>query len=586
MSYAPVTIRPKPGIQRDGTRFAAESYIDGQWSRFQRGGPRKMGGYRALTTLSEIPRSLHSFNTTGVNYVHAGTASFLNQVRVSLAGASPANDRTPTVAYTASADALWQFDTLYDPINNAAPTLYAHPGWNLTDIDNAVESPVYFGTATAATVLAPLSLPIDTSSFTVATFTATTAVGSPTLTVVSSTTNLRKGQTITGAGIPANTYILSVDSGTQITMSRNATAAAAGVSITAAVGGVSGGLLALFPYLMVFDSNGRVNWSTATDPNDFWGTGSGQAYITGQKIVRGLIARGGAGTSPSALLWTLEALIRVTFSGGSTTFNFDTVSDDITVLSSRSIVEVDGIYMWAGTDRFLMYNGVVREIPNTFNANWFFDNINYAARQKAFAFKDARWGEVWWCYPRGSATECTHAVVYNYREGYWYDTELPNSGRSCALPAQVYPYPIMGGVLASSSTYTLWQHNVGTDEVNGGSSVPVRAYIETNDVSLVSLPQNAQDKALSIGFVEPDFVQMGDMTVTVTGSANARASDVDTETHTFAATPATRFEQVVPCKSTLRQLRLRFTSDAVGGHYEMGRVIAHVQPADGQMLGA
>jgi hypothetical protein len=39
----------KPGIQRDGTLFDKEFYVDGQWVRFQRGRPRKIGGYRQIT---------------------------------------------------------------------------------------------------------------------------------------------------------------------------------------------------------------------------------------------------------------------------------------------------------------------------------------------------------------------------------------------------------------------------------------------------------------------------------------------------------------------------------------------------------
>ena len=39
----------KAGIQRDGTIFDKEFYSDGQWVRFQRGRPRKMGGYSAIT---------------------------------------------------------------------------------------------------------------------------------------------------------------------------------------------------------------------------------------------------------------------------------------------------------------------------------------------------------------------------------------------------------------------------------------------------------------------------------------------------------------------------------------------------------
>ena len=39
------------GIQRDGTVLDNKYYNDGQWVRFQRGRPRKVGGYRQMTNL-------------------------------------------------------------------------------------------------------------------------------------------------------------------------------------------------------------------------------------------------------------------------------------------------------------------------------------------------------------------------------------------------------------------------------------------------------------------------------------------------------------------------------------------------------
>ena len=67
------------------------------------------------------------------------------------------------------------------------------------------------------------------------TFTATTVSGSPTVTAIASTTGMYKGMAITGTGIPASTVILSVDSGTQITLSANATASNVGVTLTRSV---------------------------------------------------------------------------------------------------------------------------------------------------------------------------------------------------------------------------------------------------------------------------------------------------------------------------------------------------------------
>lgn len=62
--------------------------------------------------------------------------------------------------------------------------------------------------------------------------TGTTATGSAAITSMSNTTSLANGMPVSGAGIPAGAYIVSVDSASQITISANATANGAGVTLT------------------------------------------------------------------------------------------------------------------------------------------------------------------------------------------------------------------------------------------------------------------------------------------------------------------------------------------------------------------
>ncbi len=62
----PIKIHSAPGIKRDGTVLEGQNYIDGQWCRFQRGRPRKIGGYQAVTsTVPEVARGMTSSAPTG-----------------------------------------------------------------------------------------------------------------------------------------------------------------------------------------------------------------------------------------------------------------------------------------------------------------------------------------------------------------------------------------------------------------------------------------------------------------------------------------------------------------------------------------
>jgi hypothetical protein len=512
MAPSPYTIKSLPGIKRDGTRFENGFYVDGQWCRFQRGLPRKMGGYRTVSVeMPEISRGLNSYNQNGLVYIVSGGKSYVTQFVLNANGVAVGqNDRTPT-AFATNTNYLWTFDTQFDSVGvTPGAYLLAHPGKNLATIDSDATSSVYWGLADDTAIL---------------------------------TTNTA----------PA----------------------------------VSGGVVSLYPYTFVYGSDGYVAWSVANSPNDWAGLGSGEAYVTGQKIVAALPLRAGPGNAPAGLFWSLDSLIRCTFIGGDPVFQFDTLTSQSSILSSQSVIEYDGIFYWVGVDRFLMFNGVVREIPNQLNQNWFFDNLNYDQRQKVFSYKVPRFGEIWWCYPRGDATECTHAVIYNLRENTWYDTELPNSGRSCGEFVTVYEYPLMTGVDAIDGKYRLWQNEFGYDELDGVQVNSIESYFQTADISAVADPNQPKNRSLRCSMVEPDFIQTGDMTCQITGRANARSPEVVSEEKVFPDQDNTirPEQQVIFFKEIRREMRFIFKSNVVGGNYQMGQCIAHIEIGDGTVLG-
>ena len=585
-----IQIKSLPGIKRDGTRFEGDNYVDGQWVRFQRGLPRKIGGYRSINKfLRGLSTALNEFTQNSLTYIHSGSANYVERFYIDGSNnTSVITDRTPLTGFTPSDQNIWQFD-IDSQLSGGIATnlLIAQVAPNLSCICNSDGGELFYGTLLGTAPLTPV-------------------------------TNIPTGFSATG------------------------------------------GVVALHPYTFVFGNDGYIAWSVPGDPTDFTGAGSGSVNAAAQKIVRGIAMRGGPGNSPSGLFWAADALVRGSFIGGDAVFQFDTLSTQTSILSARSVIEYDGVFYWCGVDRFLMFNGVVREIENNLNINYFFDGLNYAQRQKVYATKVPRYGEIWWCYPRGQATECTHAIIYNVRENTWYDTELPNGGRSAGIFPTVFRKPLMTGVepqsaqafdvaIADGGTgyavgdvlqveggegsvmteltvtsvadgvitgatisnagsyvihpanpvtvnvgsatfnitfvnpYKFWVHEQGVDEVDGQSIQSIRSYFETADISLPVLSQT--NKAMQVLMIEPDFVQSGDLTVQVRGRANARSPEVDGEVHVIPQTPQTPQEQVVYTKTQRRELRFRFESNVLGGDYQMGLVLAHVQPGDGTTLG-
>ena len=502
---SPTRIISDPGVKRDGTLLEGSNYVDAQWCRFQRGLPRKMGGYRVLNKyLDSIPRALHDFTQNQTTYIHTGSATKLGQFSIDSSGsASVVSDRTPAI--TASDDNTWQLDALFESGNTQ---IIAQVAPNLSDIANATGGELYSGDLMAATALTAITLP--------------------------------------GGG------------------------------------SATGGICVLHPYLFYFGNDGYTGWSVAGAPSDLTSAGSGSANPASQKVIRGMPLRGGPGNSPSGIFWSLDALFRASFVGGSPIFSFDTLATGISVMSPNSIIEYNGVFYWLGVDNIFSFNGFVREVPNLMNFNWFFDNITTDHAQKVFAFKVPRFGEIWWCAPLFGATEPSHALIYNTRENLWYDTLLPNGGRSAGIFPSVYKKPLVSGVTEDSDgNYKMWAHEVGTDEVDGSSSQPIASYFETNEISLA---EQGKDGAVRCLMVEPDFVQTGDMTLQIRGRRNARAPENDGEIYTFSDTATSENEQIVHAKEQRRLLRFKFGSNTVGGHYEMGHVFAHLGEGDGRTI--
>lgn len=437
----------KPGIQRDGTVFDKVFYNDGRWVRFQRGRPRKIGGYREISgQLSGPSRGIWVDAKNGFNSVYSGYADGLQKLEVDNNGVGSGYTQISLSNFTASPLNLWQFDGFYDVGGAGVATIVAHPGKNLAQIDSTVNSPVLIGNINGTTM----------SQIGVFTASVTTTNGNSTVTLATANILIGAGQTITGAGIPAGTTVVSV-SGTNVVMSQNATASA---TVTATFNNnveVSGGVVVLHPYVFVYGNNGLIRNCSAGNAQDWVSADANETNVATGKIVQGLPVRGGS-NSPSGLFWSQDSLIRVSYAPQSlgvagtnqyaqpTFWRYDIISSQTSILSSQSVIEYDGIYYWCGVDRFLMYNGVVKEIPNAMNQNWFFDNLNYTQRQKVWATKVPRYGEIWWFYPRGDATECTDAIIYNIREQTWYDAGTAlGARRSAGYFSQVISYPIMAG---------------------------------------------------------------------------------------------------------------------------------------------
>jgi hypothetical protein len=453
------TLVTQPGIKRDGTLIEGEFCTDGQWVRFQRQKPKKMGGYRRITDgLSGPVRKFilwsRKYLNSAISFHEAGIETLLidnnfigNDIR----------NRTPLSGFTANTNNLWTADTQYDDaVATTGTIVVAHCNQSLFNIDDDTASKPFWALA-------------DSSSSIFATITDAPAV--------------------------------------------------------------SGGVFTIAPYTFAFGSDGFIAWSDANQPQ-VWDTSAvpgdaGSDRVTGAKIVAGMAVRSG---QLAGLLWSLDSVIRMDYVGGQAIWKFSTVSTQSSILAQNSVIEYDGIYFWIGVDRFLYYDSSVKELPNDLNQNWFFDNVNYEHRQKIWATKIPRFGEVWWLYPRGQETECSHAIIFNVRLKTWYDVELP---RSAGYYSQVRQFPTMIGSATEEGTPQLIQFQAWA-RTTTTATVTRLAHDLTSGVS-IDISQSTNNVAI------PDGVYT--ISTIVTTSTWARAGT--TATFTYADHGYTNGQQIV-----------------------------------------
>jgi len=501
-------INSKPGFGRDGTMLDTPSFVDGQWCRFQRGRPKKMGGYQEIAgNVPDICRGAYAYAKNGLTCLYGFAkgkmwSAATNQQCITTTALS-----SVLADYSDGREYSYQVDSIYDATGTGVASLLVHGSPNLQDIASEENMPIY---ACAAGMSGATMAPISNG----------------------------EGGTVD----------------------------------------VSGGVVVLQPYVFAYGNAGLVKNSQPNNPNDWVVSASSEANevnVAGTKIVKGLPLRGGA-AAPAGLFWSLDSLIRVSRAGSE--FRYDTLSSQTTVLSPSSIVEYDGVYYWLGTDRFLKYDGTVSEVPNAQNYNWFFDNLNYAQRTKVWALKNTRYGEIWWFFPFGNATECTHALIYNIRENCWYDTQ---HARSAGHASQVLRYPLTWGAAANSyGTYSCYVEERGRNAIEAGQELAIASWFETCDFGYPTGGAGGEQPAGSdywtrLYRVEPDFVQRGIMSLIVKGREFAQGQITQSEPYSFEATT-----ERIDMREQRRQISLRFESNVLNGDFYMGRVILHTEPGD------
>lgn len=695
------TLSLPAGIKRDGTIFETNEYSDGVWCRFQRGQPKKMGGYRQIfNTHVGIYRGMIAQPNNGVNYIFAGNyedlSVFTTNINYAL-GSGPYQAKIllgttyVNVKSNTTTDIVVEGDvtTLFSPgtqvlfAQSANPTLYEVDTvtYSAPDTTVVLTTAMPAGTVTKMWVAeSPVTGDPENGPYrTTWQFDAAFNPDGGELNILAhpgyNLLNIDNGeptQVIVGAITPDSTenwdFVGLSDS--------------AGQNPTYQPISVDGGVCMLYPFIFVYGSHGYIannnvsNIAADRTLYDWNGPLANQVNVSASKIVKGMPMRGGT-NAPSGLFWATDSLIRVSFNSQATSnyWSYDIVSSQISIMSSNSVVEMDGTFFWMGVDRFYLYNGQVAVLPNDKNINWLFDNINYSQRQKVWATKVPRYNEIWFFYPRGTATECTDAIIYNVKDKIWYDAgSAIGAQRSCGYTTEIFPTPLWAGwnydpiysnpftvienpaslpapltnqfyldgdqtpvfspgswvtaekgsnwnkvyrvetsehiydttigtpgvtlvtmanyngsallegsfVYNVTGGYSIWQHEFGQNAVTTNATYAVKSSITTSDISWISGSPGGEslvglNRRMHLRRVEPNFLQSGDMTMTVLGRKFANGAAYIENSGPFTFSPQTG---KIDMRVEHRLVRLKFESNTIDGNFEMGRLVITAEFGD------
>ncbi len=375
--------------------------------------------------------------------------------------------------------------------------------------------------------------------------------------------------------------------------------------------GVSG-VLFINPYLFVYGSNGLLQWSKDTDITSFNGGTSGSIIVNTDKIIDVKAIRGGV-NSPTLLCWTLTSVVRLINTGNGAVLDFkpDVLSNSSSILSSRCVVEYDGIFFWPGTTRFFQYNGVVQELANVINLNYFFNNLDLDNRQLVFGVKNTQYSEIWWFYPeKGQDVNVgifnTRAVIYNIKDNAWYDTAID---RDAGVYSEAFGFMATYGksLTTPGAATSLYRHEFETyigaqlkDEyireyIPDGNQqaivpVPIISTFITPTISWAAFNPMKQltgvDRWMYVIRIEPDFVLVpinNDMKVIIQSKVYAQSFPLFSQEYRIPGPPISPLSNPVFDKVDVafqgKHIALIFEATS---NFEMGHVLVLLGIGDGQ----
>jgi hypothetical protein len=342
-----------------------------------------------------------------------------------------------------------------------------------------------------------------------------------------------------------------------------------------------------------------IRFSDQEDINTYTPTATNTAGT--QRLADGSQIRGAIRGRDSILVWTDTALFTQRFVGQPFTFAFAQVGTHCGLVGQNACVEVDGSAYWMSENGFFRYAGKLESLPCLVEDH-VYDNINLeSGNQMVSAGLNNLFGEVMWFYPTTGSSVVNRMVCYNYFDSssqrpvwtvgtlartMWEDSAVFGSPHATEYTAgNDSSFDVVGNTEGRTIYY---QHETGTDQVQGGATTAITANILSGDFDIsqrtTALGQTTGaadlrgdgEFIMKIRRFIPDFIsQTGNTQVTLQLRDFPNDSQASSALGPFTVSSSTK---KVDTRARARAIALKVENTAASQSWKLGTFRLDIQP--------
>jgi len=342
-----------------------------------------------------------------------------------------------------------------------------------------------------------------------------------------------------------------------------------------------------------------VRFSDQEDINTYVPTATNTAGT--QRLADGSQIRGAIRGRDAIYVWTDTALFTQRFVGQPFTFAFAQVGTNCGLAGQNACVEVDGAAYWMSENGFFRYAGKLESLPCLVE-DFVYDNINLeSGNQMVSAGLNNLFGEVTWFYPTTGSSVVNRQVTYNYFDSspqrpvwtigslartMWEDSAVFGNPHALSYEAGTdTSFDVVGNTEGRTIYY---QHEIGTDQVQGGATTAIVASIESGDFDITQ-QRSAQGTQTGVATFKgdgeylmkirrfvPDFIsQTGNTQITFLLRDFPNDTQASSALGPFTVSSSTK---KVDTRARARAVALKIANTTTNQSWKLGTFRLDVQP--------